>query len=83
VKNTVHVDYGPWEEVQFQDRADVGQLPHDAACSCGVAYRQHFDARGKWVHCSLAFRPQNVAVAQRVLHEKTATVPQWGGVGGR
>ncbi len=87
MKSSVHVDFGPWEEVEFQDRADVGQLPHDATCSCGVSYRNHFDKAGKWVHCSLAFRPQ--AVVARVaargarVQEKVATVPQWGGVGGR
>jgi hypothetical protein len=83
MKSSVHVDFGPWEEVQFQDRADVGQLPHDATCSCGVAYRQHFDAAGKWVHCSLAYRPQNVVVPRARVQEKVATVPQWGGAGGR
>jgi hypothetical protein len=83
MKNSVHVDYGPWEEVTFEDRADVGQLPHDATCSCGVEYRKHFDANGKWIHCSLAFRPQNVAASRARVQEKAATVPQWGGIGGR
>jgi hypothetical protein len=86
---TVHVDFGDWEPVEFQDRADVGQLPHTATCACGVSLRDHFDSAGHWRSCALAFRP--VALGARAaraaraarVHEKVATVPQCGGVGGR
>jgi hypothetical protein len=80
---TVHVDFGPWEPVEFQDRADVGQLPHNTTCACGVNLRQHFDSAGKWRSCALAFRPVAPGARRVNVHEKVATVPQWGGQGGR